>query len=633
MRKLLGTAGTVLTKILGGLGGALAMSQAAGENELIASLLAYLFAAQLTATGYDIHSDIQQGKSLDEILATIQKLTAASLLRGDEEQQRDADLQLQATKILAGPDLAADEIAKLEQLNLSDLEPTDIRRGQLALYRFLAARFDRSEVQSTRIEQRLDELQSVIEATFASEPQRADEFLTVVYSRLDDLAKVIDFTAAERQSLSDSVVRILEQSSEIRDLLRRQADVLTAIQTQLHRDRITVEIPGFYRPLETRPRFCFGRDDLIRDVVGALTSDPVRPVCILGHPGIGKSTIAKRALHETAVADRFGPRRFFIRCDAVFSAASLAGDLAKHLGLPVSAESDAAVLRDLQRTPAILVLDNFETPWRSAETAQVERYLTALSSIPGVGICVTLRGPTMPDGPEWVNAVQPKPLPISEAKEAFVAHAGDFEDDPDLEPLLNAMDGVPLAIFLLACAARGSNNLQRLRRRWNEERTKLLQRPEAKNVSDVAARRELDIEACYEVSLLMGGVDENDGAKKILASLAILPDGARESTLGQLCGKGTDAAIDHLTRLGLLFLDDDRVRMLAPLREYAERRFSKQRATREKTMRHYLELARDNGNKVGGSEGEAALKILLPEAGNIEAILLRVLSDGGDDDA
>ena len=69
------------------------------------------------------------------------------------------------------------------------------------------------------------------------------------------------------------------------------------------------------------------------------------------------------------------------------------------------------------------------------------------------------------------------PLPVAEARRLFLAVAGPgFSADPRLEELLAGLDGVPLAVELMAYAAQGQSDLAEVTQRWQGERTGMLAR-------------------------------------------------------------------------------------------------------------------------------------------------------------
>lgn len=85
-----------------------------------------------------------------------------------------------------------------------------------------------------------------------------------------------------------------------------------------------------------------------------------------GAPGLGKTAVCLTALHDSQVVQRFGARRWFVRCDGARSAEELLAGLAAELN--VVAEGSPAALLDgvcgeLDHGPGVMVLDNFETPW------------------------------------------------------------------------------------------------------------------------------------------------------------------------------------------------------------------------------------------------------------------------------
>jgi hypothetical protein len=199
------------------------------------------------------------------------------------------------------------------------------------------------------------------------------------------------------------------------------------------------------------PPLCFGREKEIEEMVGALCLEVPQPVPVLGPPGIGKTTVLLTALHDERLAEAFGERRFYVSC---------AGD----------ARAVSAALRryELESGPAVLVLDHAEVPW-AADRLGFEEMLTELERIEGLALAVSLRGEERPLGPRWREAVRIGPLPLPAARDEMLAIAGErFRADPDLDPLLEAVDRQPLAISLLARMAEGEPDLAGLRKRWEE---------------------------------------------------------------------------------------------------------------------------------------------------------------------
>ncbi|HSN88428.1 MAG TPA: serine/threonine-protein kinase, partial [Thermoanaerobaculia bacterium] len=171
--------------------------------------------------------------------------------------------------------------------------------------------------------------------------------------------------------------------------------------------------------LPARPR-CFGRETEIRELVEALCSDPPPPVPVLGPAGAGKTTITLAALHERRVADLFGERRWFVRCDGATGRDSLVGAIARVLCPEAVPPLEPKIFLDLEESPAVLALDNFETPWER-DTANVEELLTELAAIPGLALVVGLRGEQRPYPPRWCEAIHAGPLDPESARSAFLA--------------------------------------------------------------------------------------------------------------------------------------------------------------------------------------------------------------------
>ncbi len=361
---------------------------------------------------------------------------------------------------------------------------------------------------------------------------------------------------------------------------------------------------------------CFGRDAEIEDVVATLLADAPEPLSILGPAGIGKSTITLVALNDPRVAERYRSRRFFIRCDAVKTREAFAAAVAGALGLPVGPQVEAAIMAALAAAPVALAIDNAETPWE-ADTLRVEDLLARLAAVPGLALVASLRGASRPVGVRWRQPIQPPSLPLPDARNVFLAIAGDqFAADPHLDRLLRALDGVPLAIALMANAAEGQPDLADTWTRWETERTRMLQRAGGTD-------RLLNIEASYEISIQ--GPRMTDEARRLLSILGFLPSGvARADMKAVMPGHGVRAAA-VLRQVGLAFDEAHRLRLLAPLREYVQREHLPQPDDLQAALSHYIGLATSLGTKPGNEGGAEAIARLTPEVENIEAVIVRAL--------
>lgn len=188
----------------------------------------------------------------------------------------------------------------------------------------------------------------------------------------------------------------------------------------------------------------------------AQTSPPAPGQALLGPPGIGKSGITLVALNDPRVANRHGKRRYLIRCDSATSREMLVAEIARTAGLQVGPNLEATLLAMLESAPLALAVDNAETPWE-ADTPQVEEFLAQLAAIPSLALIASLRGATRPGAVKWRQAIQPRQLPLLEARKALAIAGEKVASDPRLEKLLGALDGIPLAITLLGYASEGDS--------------------------------------------------------------------------------------------------------------------------------------------------------------------------------
>lgn len=220
------------------------------------------------------------------------------------------------------------------------------------------------------------------------------------------------------------------------------------------------------------PPLCFGREEEVRELVGALGLEVPQPIPVLGPPGIGKTTVLLTALHTPELAKRFGEQRSYLDCGRERDVAEALDSLAEG-----------------RKGQSLVVLDHAEAAW-DKDPLRFEKLLQRLGKTEGLSLVVSLRGEERPVGPDWRDAIRIGPLLLPAARDAFLALAGErFRRDPELDPLLEAVDRLPLAIELLARRAEGESNLGVLIRQWHEARAAFLRRGE--KPSKVAVSRKL----------------------------------------------------------------------------------------------------------------------------------------------
>jgi tetratricopeptide (TPR) repeat protein len=362
------------------------------------------------------------------------------------------------------------------------------------------------------------------------------------------------------------------------------------------------------------PPDLMGRSDEVGVLVAAWMASPPQPVAVLGPPGIGKSAVCLAALHDQRIQERFGDRRWFIRCDGATSAEALLSGLAAELGV-ISEGSGSAlgrVLATLGAGLAVVVLDNFETPW-TADPLPTEELLRAVAAVPQTGVTVSARGTARPAGPRWRDFPLLSPLQLVDARRMFLAVAGSgFAADSHLDGLIAGLDGVPLAIELMGYAAQGQPSLEDVEHRWRTERVGMLQRMGG-------GTRELSVAVSVETSV--NGPLMIPSARRLLSILGVLPDGIAHEDLAILLPDAGLAATAVLRQAGLVFDQDARLRMLAPIREYTAVAHPPDPADLARVMGQYVQLAAATGYQVGTSEGAQAVIRLQAETGNITSML------------
>ena len=337
-----------------------------------------------------------------------------------------------------------------------------------------------------------------------------------------------------------------------------------------------------------------------------------RLVTLTGPGGVGKTRLALEVGHR--LADEFEDGVWFVPLDALTDAATVPQAVADALDLVAPDDIPAALRTWLRDRRALLVLDNFE---QVATAAPLLGELLAAS--PRSHLLVTSRVRLRAYG-EHVHELEP--LPDSDAVPLFAERAHSarrgFRADDRVARLCAALDGLPLAIELVAARADGISLADML--------------------DQLAAPLELASD---------GPVDRSERQQSLRAAIAwsvrLLPDEVADAfgRLGVFVGGFTEAAaatvvrptaLPDLVRASLLHVDEGRYRMLETIREYAAEVLGRDRpAVAEAHASWCLDLAEEASAQLT-SDRRRWLATLAAEQGNMRAALAHLAAVADEDD-
>ncbi|KAJ7462930.1 hypothetical protein FB451DRAFT_1180570 [Mycena latifolia] len=316
--------------------------------------------------------------------------------------------------------------------------------------------------------------------------------------------------------------------------------------------------------LPAKPKIFHGRKSELKEIVDVLHQESPR-ITILGAGGMGKTSLAKAALHHPDIKSQY-EQCFFVAVDSVTTSIGLAGLIAEHIGVKPAKDITKQVMHYFgTHGPSLLILDNLETPWEPCESrGEVEELLSKLTDVPHLALMITMRGAERPAKVQWTRPfLAPlKPLSHLAARDTFFAIAEDVHDSEDVDEILSLTDNMPLAVELIAHAVYLEGSCSAVLARWKSEKTSLL-------LADNDRKSDLDT----SITISLSSSRMSTGAKDLLSLLSILPDGLSNVELVQskLSIQDVMTCKAKLLATSLAYVDDKRqLKSLVPIREHMQ---------------------------------------------------------------
>ncbi|KAL8279981.1 hypothetical protein RQP46_007562 [Phenoliferia psychrophenolica] len=270
-------------------------------------------------------------------------------------------------------------------------------------------------------------------------------------------------------------IKALQQSFDMSVLRRIAVDTRQAKPSP---PRILHKLEGL--PLNFH---LIGREDDLERVFDLLTKPTAKSltshVAIVGLGGIGKTSLATKIAHDPR-STAFGSP-VFMRCERVDTLEAFQLSLLR-LRAPQSLqhgeELEHAVRVELSKKPLFLILDNLLDSTDDSHSPYLQ-FINSITSIPNLTLLITSRNHTLISlpSPRPINDIQLEGLSVDAAEELFRNEYARVECDrvlqqneADMKRLLKLLDGVPLAIVLVAAHARKAQSLADVIRRWKDRR-------------------------------------------------------------------------------------------------------------------------------------------------------------------
>ncbi|KAF9466844.1 hypothetical protein BDZ94DRAFT_1305721 [Collybia nuda] len=407
----------------------------------------------------------------------------------------------------------------------------------------------------------------------------------------------------------------------------RVADQVDEIHTVL-KQRLHDASPLPSREMPTKPRFFYGRDDVVEDVVDIFVGEKHCHVALLGAGGMGKTSVALAVMRHDSIIKKFGERRFWVPCVEGRSPTRFLDILVSCLRITQDTGDPLSdILYELKAStdPRVILLDNFETPWNlDGHQSEVERILCALADLPHIALIITMRS-NFPPSDDIVWQCRPISfLDNIQARRVYNAIHPDVDSDPALDNLLAELGHMPLAITLMAQLGKKSGSTPSdLLQTWHEENIRT-------NMLDGGADAKRSINVSIALSVHSTPMQAKPDAFTLLATLSMFPAGTQYKNIARwvptiLDVPGTLAALTDTS------LADQRARtvyVLPVIRSYMLHPLRFPDTVKAVVRDSICRFMSDHKSEPGDPTFTTDAQELANEETNIQAILLDVIKQG-----
>ncbi|EJU02750.1 hypothetical protein DACRYDRAFT_115742 [Dacryopinax primogenitus] len=394
------------------------------------------------------------------------------------------------------------------------------------------------------------------------------KFLTAAPETMAKLHKNLDSIVAQF-----ALVHSLSLAAKL-DQMRAEEGVVRTKQNQIPALTVTADIPP-------KPVNFYGRDDMLNSIISLLLGNQSCRIPILGPAGIGKTSLAAAIINDEQIKTKYGQLICFVSCEGVASAEGILQALSACLRLTNESNARRAVLERL----ATRIL-------RSSE-----ELLGKFAELFGLSLIITMRGNARPAGVAWeATCDQPlQPLPLAAARQTWIGITRREDMIPD--ELLLALDGLPLAITLMAHQGQLLDPAE-LMEAYTAEKTAFLQRG--------TSGRLTSLDTSIQLSLNSHTMMQNPNALHLLSGLSLLPNGTALA----------------LIAVALAYKDGGRLRILSPIREFMLLQHPPFGSWRAELRAYYIDMLTPfNDMEPDADPSPKAVDQVSCEFGNINPIL------------